>query len=94
MRWTDFLRPERACAVVAKLFLGLFVFILVAELARPALSRMQLPAIGSLGMVVGVAIVSGIAYVIREHRKGEHPRPRSTRGAERTPLLPHMEEDA
>ena len=93
MRWTDFLHPERVFALAAKLFLGLLAFIIVASMILSALARMQFSSADALGMLAGFAILSIIAYVIREHRKRERPRLRNTRGAERTPLLPQMEED-
>jgi hypothetical protein len=94
MRWTNFLRPERVCALVAKLFLGLFAFILVAHLILSVIASMRLSAAGSLDLLVALALVSVIAYCIRERRKGKRLKPRSTRGAERTPLLPHDMEEA
>ncbi len=93
MRWTDFLRPERAFALAAKLFLGLLAFLIVASMILAALARVQFSSADALGMLASSAILSIIAYVIRERRKRVRPRPRNTRGAERTPLLPQMEED-
>ncbi len=93
MRWTDLLRPERAFAAVMKIFLGLFVLLLVSQLVFVGLSQITLSVGDSFGMLVGLGLLSVIAYIIRERRKRERPRPRSTRGAERTPLLPPMEED-
>jgi cyanate permease len=93
VRWTDFLHPERVFALAAKLFLGLLALIIVASLMLSALAQAQFSPADALGMLAGLAILSIIAYVIREHRKRARPRPRNTRGAERTPLLPQTEED-
>lgn len=93
MHWTDFLRPERAFAFVAKLFFGILALLIIASLIFPVLGRMQFSGIDQLGVLVGLMFLSAIAYLVRERRLNARPRPRNTRGAERTPLLPRTLEE-
>lgn len=93
MHWSDFLHPERVARTIFRLFLWTLVVIIVGSELTQAFARVQLPPGEGFTVMLGLGLVSIAAYVIREHRKREHPSPRSTRGAERTPLLPHMEED-
>lgn len=93
MRWSDLTRPERAFALIARLFLGLFIFILVASTLQSLLMRMELSPADLAGLLVGLGLLSVTAYVIRERPRRERPRLPRTRGAERTPLLPNRTEE-
>jgi|GEM_PF-3190169 len=93
MRLNNFLDPERAVKSMFKLLaVGLVLIIVGSELIR-RLASVTLPPRAGLWVLLGLAPLSVTAYLIREHRMGESQRPRNTRGAERTPLLPHIEED-
>jgi len=93
MHWNDFLHPERAAKAVFKLFaVGLVLIIVGSELIRRIACVRLSPGIAGLGMLFSLTLLSIIAYVIRENRRNERTRPPSTRGAERTPLLPRLEE--
>lgn len=93
MHWNDFLHPERVAGAVLKLFAVALVLVIVgSELVR-AFACVTLPRGMSLWMLPGLALVSIVAYLVREHRMRQSARPRNTRGAERTPLLPRMEDE-
>ena len=93
MHRTDFTRPERAVAFVARLFATILVLLIVVSLVIFALSRVHFSIGGGLPMLVGLGSLCIAAYFIRERRLGAESKPRSTRGAERTPLLPQNTED-
>lgn len=93
MRWSDLTRPERAFALIAKLFVGLFIFILVASILQSLLIRMKFSSTDLAGLLVAVGSVSVTAYIVRERRRRPRPRLPRTRGAERTPLLPNRTEE-
>ncbi len=93
MHLNDFLDPERAVKAMFKLFAaGLVLIIVGSELIR-RLAYVTLPPRAGLWVLLGLAPLSIAAYFIREHRMRERLRPRNIRGAERTPILPHIEED-
>jgi len=88
MRIDDFARPETMIRGAAKIFVGLLALLLL-----PALLQVLMRAIPGLAVVMGLALASLVAYVVRE---GGRTRPRRTQqagGAERTPVLPTDEED-
>ena len=93
MHWSDLTRPERALALTAKLFFGLFIFIVGVSMMLSILAKIQFSVVDLVGFLIVLALVSVTAYYIRERRNRERPRPRNTRGAERTPLLPAIEEE-
>ena len=93
MHWTDLTRPEGAFALVARLFAALLVMRMVVSLVTVAFSRIHFSMGGGLPILAGLGLLIIAAYLIREHRLRERVRPRNTRGAERTTLLPHLEED-
>lgn len=93
MDWTDFTRPERVVALVARLFAAVLVMLMVVSLVTVALSRVHFSIGGGLPILAGLGLLMITAYLVREHRLRERARPRNIRGAERTPLLPHGEED-
>ena len=93
MHWNNFLHPEQLARTVLKLFaVGLILVIVGSEFTR-ALACATLPRGTGLWMLPGLAFLSVVAYLVREHRMREPSRPRNTRGAERTPLLPHIEDE-
>lgn len=87
MHWNNLLHPERALAIGAKLFLWLLAFILVSSVALQKLAHSQFSVGDSIGLFAVLMLVSVGAYLIREHRMKRRPAVRSTRGAERTPVM-------
>ena len=92
MRFSDFLNPERGPSALLRLALYPLVLLVVCQLVATILS--QLRAVDLLMIFLGLVLVSPLAYLIREARRGRPRRQPSRRGAERTPLLPPDEEDA
>ena len=88
MRIDDFARPEIMSRGAVKLFVGLLALLLL-----PALLRILMGAVPGLGMVMGLAVVSLVAYAVRESGRTRSRRTQQTGGAERTPVLPTDEED-
>ena len=68
--------------VVISLAVVLFIPVLFQALAKTA---------DTLSALVGLALVSVLAYAVRERRLGRRERPRRTGGVERKPLLPRRE---
>jgi len=89
MRIDDFARPENMIRGAVKLFAGIFALLLL-----PALLQVLIRAVPGLGIVMGLAMVSLIAYAVREGGRTRSRRPQQSGGAERTPVLPTGEEDA
>lgn len=91
MRFSDFIDPERGPATLVRLA----IYALVLVVACQALSVMirQIRAADFFFALLGIALVSPLAYFIREARRGHPLRHGTPRGAERTPLLPRNEED-
>jgi hypothetical protein len=88
MRIHDFARPETMIRAAAKMF----AFIL-ALLLLPSLLQVLVRAIPGLAVVLGIAIASFVAYAARQ-REGRGPgRSQRSGGAERTPVLPTIDED-
>jgi hypothetical protein len=88
MRIDDFARPETMIRGAAKVFVGLLALLLL-----PALLQVLVRIVPGLAVVMGLAMVSLVAYAVRE---GGRNRPRRTQqggGAERTPVLPTDVED-
>ena len=90
MRLSDFLNPERGPAALLRLAFYPLVLLVVCQLVATILS--QLRAVDLLLMFLGLAVVSPVAYLVRESRRGRPQLQASRRGAERTPLLPPNQE--
>ena len=88
MRIDDFARPENMVRGAVKLLVGLLVLLLL-----PTLLQDLIRAIPGLAVVMGLAIVSLVAYAVRESGRTRSRRTQQTGGAERTPVLPTDEED-
>jgi len=88
MHIDDFARPENMIRGAVKLFVGLLALLLL-----PALLQVLIRAIPGLAMVMGLAIVSLVAYAVREGGRTRSRRTQHGGGAERTPVLPTDEED-
>jgi len=87
MRLSDLLHPERVFKLVGKMFLGIFILLIVASLVLGALQRMHVSLADVLAMLLGCGFLSFIAYLVRERRIGRRPASRGARGAERRPVL-------
>ena len=90
MRFGDLINPERGPAALVRLALYPLVLLVVCQLVATILSRLR--AVDLLLLFLGLVLVSPVAYLIREARRGRPQRPGSRRGAERTPLLPPNQE--
>ena len=88
MRIDDFARPETMIRGAAKVFVGI-----LAVLLLPALLQLLIRAVPGLAVVMGLAMVSLIAYAVREGGQTRSRRTQHGGGAERTPVLPIDEED-
>ena len=86
MRWTDLFSPGKVIAGVVKIFLGVLAFMFVLQLLVAALSRMS--ALDTALVLVFGAIVSSVAFFIRERLRGANSQPHRFHGSERTPLFP------
>lgn len=91
MQFSDFLDPRKGPETLVRLALYPLLVLVVGSLAITILS--QLNAGELLGGMVFLMLVSPLAYLIREHRRGHRQQPQTRRGAERTPLPPQNEED-
>lgn len=81
---------DKLMAYVLKLSFASFVLVVAADLVSEILSQLSFTAL--ILTFLGFALISPIAYFIRESAR-PHARSRSRQGAERTPLLPPHEED-
>ena len=88
MRIVDFARPETMIRGVVKVFVGL-----LALLALPALLQILMRILPGLAVVMGLAMVSLVAYAVREGVRNRPRRSQQSGGAERTPVLPTDVED-
>jgi len=88
MRIDDFVRPETMIRGAVRLFVGILALLLL-----PALLQILMRAIPGLAVVMGLAVVSLVAYAVRESGRTRSRRTQQTGGAERTPVLPTDEED-
>lgn len=91
MRWTDLFDIDKILKATVKCFFGVLALILTFQLLIIALSRASDAELA--GVLVGLGLLSFVAYFVRERRLAKASRHRSTRGVERTPLLPRNEED-
>jgi hypothetical protein len=91
MRFGDFLDPERGPEKVVRLALYPLILAIVLQLITSFVRA--LPAAAGLGLFLILIVMSPLAYLIRERRRGSTRREGARRGAERTPLLPTNEED-
>jgi len=88
MRIDDFARPETMIRTAVKLFV-----VILALLLLPTLLQVLVRALPGLAVVIGIAIASFVAYAARQ-REGRSPgRRQQSGGAERTPVLPTINED-
>ena len=90
MRFSDFTDPERGTAALLRLALYPLVLLVVCQLVATILSRLR--AVDLLLLFLGLVLVSPVAYLVRESRRGRPQRQGSRRGTERTPLLPPNQE--
>jgi len=88
MRIDDFARPETMIRGAAKVFVGILALLLL-----PALVQLLIRAVPRLAVVMGLAMVSLVAYAVREGGRSRSRRTQQSGGAERTPVLPADEED-
>lgn len=91
MRWTELFNPEKIIAFAFKLFLVLMALISFIHLFEAFLARASLFDVAAL--LGFLAVLSVGAFLLRERRRGRNAEPKSTRGAERTPLFPKRRED-
>ena len=88
MRIDDFARPETMIRGAAKVFVGILALLLL-----PALVQLLIRAVPRLAVVMGLAMVSLVAYAVREGGRNRPRRTQQSGGAERTPVLPTDVED-
>lgn len=88
MRIDDFARPETMIRGVAKIFVGLLALLLL-----PAFLQVLVRIVPGLAMVMGLAMVSLVAYAVREGGRSRPRRTGQSGGAERTPVMPTDLED-
>ena len=93
MRWSDFLHPERVAQTVLRICAAGLALVIIGSVLTRALACATLPYRTGLWVLPGLAVLSVVAYLVRERRLNARPRPRNTRGAERTPLLPRTLEE-
>jgi predicted permease len=86
----DFIDPEKGPTALIRLALYPLVLVIAFPVFAAILS--QLRGADFLLMLLSLAIMSPLAYLIREARQGRPQRQGARRGAERTPLLPPDEE--
>ena len=91
MRLSDFLNLESGPRALIRLAFYPLVLLVVCQLVATILSRLR--AVDLLLLFLGLVLVSPVAYLVRESRRGRPQRQGSRRGAERTPLLPPNQED-
>ena len=91
MRFPDLFHPERRPEALVKLALYPLILVVVFSLVLALL--IELPPQAVFGLFCLFLFLSPLAYFIRRARQGGQERQGSRRGAERTPLLPHNEED-
>ena len=82
--------PDKIMAYLLKLGFASLALVVTADLVSEILKRLSFT--GLLLGFVGLALISPVAYLIRETGR-ERPGQRPRRGAERTPLLPPREEN-
>jgi len=88
MRFSDLIDPRRGPEALVRLALYPLIVLVVFAALSEILS--QLPP---LLVFLAFIFLSPVAYLIRKARRGRTERQGARRGAERTPLLPHNEED-
>ena len=91
MRLRDFANPERGPAALVRLALCPLALVVAFPLVAAVVS--QLRGGDLLLLLLGLALVSPLAYLIREARRSCPHRQLGRRGAERTPLMPPNEEN-
>lgn len=83
---------DRAIDSLIKLAISPLILVVIFSLITSLLT--QLPPGAEFGLLCMLAVMSPVAYVIREKLSGRPRRQGASRGAERTPLVPPVEEDA
>jgi len=86
----DFLDPERALSFFMKFAVYLILAAVLLQFFWCTLR--QSSPLAEFGLFCIFLLLSPLAYVIREWRRGGRPAHTARRGAERTPLLPQHEE--
>jgi fatty acid desaturase len=88
MPWRDLLDPNRMVGRAAKWFCCLLALLMLIPLGTRLIA--QVPW---LGMALAVCLVAFIAHAVRNHQAVKPNRVRSVGRAERTPVMPIMEDD-
>ncbi len=91
MKLDDFLDPERGPEAIVRLAACALVILVVGSLVATVLSRLK--AADLLLAMLLLAMMSPVAYAVRKARQGHNDNLRARRGAERTPLVPPMEDE-
>jgi hypothetical protein len=91
MRFGDVFDPQKGPEAILRLALYPLGFVVALQLIAEISSRMT--AGDFLLLLLFLALVSPLAYCVREARRGRPHRLSTRRGAERTPWLPFDRED-
>ena len=91
MRFSDFLDPKSGPEALVRLALYPLLILVIGSLVISVVS--QLRAADLVLALLFLLLVSPLAYLIREARRDRRQESRTRRGTERTPLVPHNEED-
>jgi len=91
MRLSDFLNLESGPRALIRLALYPLVLLVACQAIAALLSRLR--GVDFLLVLLGLALLSPVAYAIRERRRPRRERGRHGRSSERAPVLPHIEEE-
>ena len=91
MKIGDFLDLQRGPESMVRLAALPLVVLAIASLAGAILS--QFTATHFFLALLFLALLSPVAYAVREHRLGRDRHARTRRGGERTPLVPTIREE-
>ncbi len=91
--WNLVRRPEQGASSAFRLFVLILSLVILGSFAVRLIAGFgKSLASGAVGLAALLGS-SAAAYFIRENGKRRRDRERRYRGAERTPVLPHQEED-
>ena len=94
MNLRTILSPQGAAAFTVKVFVLIFCLLITTTLLSAELGAARMSFSGFVGTMLFFTALSVAAYFIRAGRVSHRPPNRvGARGAERTPLLPHMEDN-
>ena len=88
MNWRELLNPDAHLARAFKLFLLILAVLLLASLLGAFVTHVP-----SGALLLSIICLSLIAHWLRKRRLPRRERRRQTRGAERIPVLPRIEEE-